>query len=210
MYSIAKTIGLPATFVELRHQCTHEQLPSLLKLRSAAQKSLIWIWNYYWKHLSQDESTEDGANGGGGAEASLCDELLSTYLATDDPAGKEALEKCLRQWDDETLLRTLTEIGESVQDPKVLMRSLQLSQRILDGKVGRTPDARSQDGPPSAQTRDIEAIQEEVRQAGHDLETLEPVAPTAATQEEPSKNPSQKRGWSRYQGTWKPKPIGVV
>ncbi|EGR52634.1 uncharacterized protein TRIREDRAFT_102383 [Trichoderma reesei QM6a] len=59
MYSIAKNIGLPATFVELRHQATHEQLPSLAKLRSAARKALDWIWDYYWKHLGEAEKAKD-------------------------------------------------------------------------------------------------------------------------------------------------------
>ena len=36
MYGVAKSVGLPATFVELRHQATHEQLPSLTRLRAAA------------------------------------------------------------------------------------------------------------------------------------------------------------------------------
>ncbi|KAG8666117.1 hypothetical protein FPOAC1_010920 [Fusarium poae] len=56
MYAVADTIGLPATFVELRHQCTHEQLPSLAKLRTAARKALLWIWDYHWKQLDEDSS----------------------------------------------------------------------------------------------------------------------------------------------------------
>ena len=51
MFSIAKNIGLPATFVELRHQCTHEELPSLAKLRGACERSLDWIWRQYWSGL---------------------------------------------------------------------------------------------------------------------------------------------------------------
>ncbi|KAJ2906639.1 hypothetical protein MKZ38_000894 [Zalerion maritima] len=51
MYSVAKSVGLPASFVELRHQVTHEQLPSLTKLRAAADKALDWIWERYWKEI---------------------------------------------------------------------------------------------------------------------------------------------------------------
>lgn len=36
--SIAAQIGLPAWFVELRHQATHEDLPSLSVLRDAAKE----------------------------------------------------------------------------------------------------------------------------------------------------------------------------
>ena len=51
MYIIAKQIGIPASFVELRHEATHGDLPSLVVLRKAAERSLRWLWNDYWKHL---------------------------------------------------------------------------------------------------------------------------------------------------------------
>ncbi|KAF3002811.1 Saccharopine dehydrogenase [NADP(+), L-glutamate-forming] [Neopestalotiopsis sp. 37M] len=158
MYSIAKTIGLPATFVELRHQCTHEQLPSLLKLRSAAQKSLIWIWDYYWRHLSDDDGfdSERAVSGGGLSSSSntaegnvkggtSCIEVLSAYLLADDDAVKQGLEKRLHQWDESTLLRTLDEMSESAEDPRLLLRSLQFSQEILDGKLAKLSSAKGND-----------------------------------------------------------------
>ncbi|PTB62869.1 Las1-domain-containing protein [Trichoderma citrinoviride] len=89
MYSIAKNIGLPATFVELRHQATHEQLPSLAKLRSAARKALDWIWDYYWKHLGEADRAKDP-----------CKELLSKDMAATanegsgpEPAGRQVPEE---------------------------------------------------------------------------------------------------------------------
>lgn len=80
MYSLAKNIGLPATFVELRHESTHETLPSMAKLRKGAEKALRWIWEYYWYHLGEDvegleeregkegKMTVDGDIGGEGEE----------------------------------------------------------------------------------------------------------------------------------------------
>lgn len=59
MYSIAKNIGLPATYVELRHQATHEELPSLPILRAAAQRALVWIWSFYWKGIDVKTPTLD-------------------------------------------------------------------------------------------------------------------------------------------------------
>lgn len=64
MYGVAKSVGLPATFVELRHQATHEQLPSLTRLRTAAKKGLEWIWEYYWKHLPEVEDFQKKGEGG--------------------------------------------------------------------------------------------------------------------------------------------------
>ncbi len=51
MYVKAKQIGLPASFVELRHEATHANLPSLVVLRRAAEKALDWLWNDYWQYL---------------------------------------------------------------------------------------------------------------------------------------------------------------
>lgn len=51
MYVKAKQIGIPASFVELRHEATHGDLPSLVVLRKAAERSLRWLWNDYWKNL---------------------------------------------------------------------------------------------------------------------------------------------------------------
>ena len=51
MYVKAKQIGLPASFVELRHEAIHGDLPSLMVLRKAATRALDWLWNDYWKFL---------------------------------------------------------------------------------------------------------------------------------------------------------------
>ncbi|EEB06538.1 Las1-like protein [Schizosaccharomyces japonicus yFS275] len=48
MSTLAKTLGLPAFFVEIRHAITHEELPSLPVLRVAAQRALQWLYEHYW------------------------------------------------------------------------------------------------------------------------------------------------------------------
>lgn len=204
MYSIAKVIGLPATFVELRHQCTHEQLPSLLKLRSAAHKSLAWIWDYYWKHLPEEEAGDDRD----GSATDRCKELLLTYLATDDVAQRKPLEKRLKKWDDAALLQGLTDIEESTENPRVLLQALQLSQQILDGKMGLSVTHHPGEGQ-SAGTADVEMIQAELDRANSELTALE-TTKQAQAQGKSIGTSSQTKGWSRYEGTWTPKPIGVV
>ncbi|ROW15947.1 hypothetical protein VPNG_02446 [Cytospora leucostoma] len=64
MYGVARTVGLPAGFVELRHQGTHEAMPGLAQLRPAAGRALRWIWEYYWRNLPDDG--DEGGDGGGG------------------------------------------------------------------------------------------------------------------------------------------------
>ncbi len=51
MYAKAKQVGLPTSFVELRHEATHGDLPSLIVFRRAAERSLQWLWNDYWRYL---------------------------------------------------------------------------------------------------------------------------------------------------------------
>jgi ribosomal biogenesis protein LAS1 len=51
MFQRAVDLGLPASFVELRHEATHRELPSLVVLRSATQRSLEWLWDYYWAKI---------------------------------------------------------------------------------------------------------------------------------------------------------------
>lgn len=58
MLEIAKQIGMPADFVALRHEATHEELPSLQRLVIAARQALSWLWKVYWSRLEDLESTE--------------------------------------------------------------------------------------------------------------------------------------------------------
>ncbi|KAI0129325.1 Las1-domain-containing protein [Hypoxylon sp. NC0597] len=214
MYTVAKTIGLPATFVELRHQATHEQLPSLLKLRSAARKALDWIWDYYWKNLpseGEDDGTlENGSENGG--KANPCRELLLRYLGEEDAAQSKALHKHLRQYDEFALLQNLAEIGDSSEDPKIIARSSRLSQVILDGSFSSALNTWRDAGRVS-KSKDLEAIRAELQVLNGELEMMEEVDVTRGaveTQRRVQEPPTQAKGWSRYEGPWKPKPIGVV
>ncbi|KAK9240938.1 Las1-like-domain-containing protein [Lipomyces kononenkoae] len=49
LHTLAQKIGMPTMFVELRHACTHESLPSLEVLRHAAIQALEWLKDRYWK-----------------------------------------------------------------------------------------------------------------------------------------------------------------
>lgn len=50
--SLASKIGLPSWFVDLRHEATHAQLPSLNILRNAASSLLKWYEHNYWDKQS--------------------------------------------------------------------------------------------------------------------------------------------------------------
>ncbi|GAB0145090.1 hypothetical protein EsHS_00005534 [Epichloe bromicola] len=119
MYSIAKTIGLPATFVELRHQATHEQLPSLAKLRSAAKKALDWIWNYYWKHLV-DESAAP--------KSDPCREVVLEYLRGGDESHTM---RALEQFGKERVLGVIVDVQANLPGNQVYLRCLKLSREVM-------------------------------------------------------------------------------
>ena len=46
---IARSIGLPAWLVDLRHESTHQTMPSLPALRFAARRALQWLGENYWQ-----------------------------------------------------------------------------------------------------------------------------------------------------------------
>ncbi|KAK9447124.1 Las1-like-domain-containing protein [Limtongia smithiae] len=48
LHLLALQVGMPTSFVELRHACTHENLPRLDVLERGARDALQWIRERYW------------------------------------------------------------------------------------------------------------------------------------------------------------------
>ncbi|KAI6782934.1 uncharacterized protein J7T54_002093 [Emericellopsis cladophorae] len=115
MYSLAKTIDLPATFVELRHQSTHEQLPSLAKLRNAAGKALVWIYEYYWQHLGEELT---------------CEAAVTDCLKT----GK-SLEVLLPKWSRERVLVALASVKKKAVGNQAYLKCLKLEEDLAREKT---------------------------------------------------------------------------
>lgn len=46
--TLAEKMGLPGWIVELRHDATHNQMPSLSVLRTAANTLVNWFYDFYW------------------------------------------------------------------------------------------------------------------------------------------------------------------
>lgn len=47
--TLAERMGLPGWIVELRHDATHNQMPSLSVLRTAASTLINWYFDFYWQ-----------------------------------------------------------------------------------------------------------------------------------------------------------------
>ncbi|KAJ3526101.1 hypothetical protein NM208_g11349 [Fusarium decemcellulare] len=175
MYSIAKTIGLPATFVELRHQSTHEQLPSLAKLRTAAKKALLWIWDYYWKHLGDDSSDP-------------CRQAVLRYLREGDEMKLKEMVDEFERWPRERVLKAVEEVRTSLPGNQVFLKCAELSQR-LDG-------------------RDEQGTSTESDIADTTMKNTESAADSGCQGE--TGDAEEDFGWSQFEGSWKPKPIGIL
>ena len=46
---IAEEIGLPRAFVDLRHNCTHSELPSFDGMLLSLQSAKMWLGDFYWQ-----------------------------------------------------------------------------------------------------------------------------------------------------------------
>ncbi|EFQ28035.1 uncharacterized protein GLRG_03179 [Colletotrichum graminicola M1.001] len=213
MYSVAKTIGLPATFVELRHQATHETLPSLAKLRSAARKALVWIWEYYWQHLGPDEeeSVKDVVpeRKVGVATAAAGRAVVVAFLEERDEARRAEMKKWIDGLDESRLLATLDKVAEAPPSNAVKLAALRLSKGILlkgKGIEGAGPEYERDRG------RKVDEIKKKIAQAKEALaaETQHVAEDSADDLEIDEAQESGGTGWAKFEGTWKPRPIGVA
>ncbi|TAQ90609.1 hypothetical protein B7494_g1074 [Chlorociboria aeruginascens] len=195
MYSIAKSIGLPATYVELRHQATHEELPSLPKLRTAAQKALSWIWGYYWVHLSTEAP-----------EIKECKGYLQKFLVEEDVETRLGMEAHLKDWDEDLLLNTLIEIQDETEDTRILLRSTKLFETILSWDKSSESSGISA---PSTPTENIDQVKADLDRIAQDLSVSKKETSEDLDMDVANTTAPQAKGWSRWQGPWIPKPIGA-
>lgn len=58
MLEIARQIDMPDEFVALRHEATHEELPSVQRLVAVCGQALEWLWRVYWGRLAEEVVVE--------------------------------------------------------------------------------------------------------------------------------------------------------
>lgn len=58
MLEIARQIGMPSEFVSLRHEATHDELPSTRRMKTAVMEGLDWLWEVYWSKLEDPTSVD--------------------------------------------------------------------------------------------------------------------------------------------------------
>ncbi|KAK3905301.1 Pre-rRNA-processing protein las1 [Staphylotrichum tortipilum] len=220
MYDVARAVGLPPAFVELRHQVTHEQLPSLTRLRAAARDALAWIWGYYWRQL--------GSPGGGAAAAGAGDVQVSGTKEEREVRGlvlrylegggdEERLRGVIARVGEEPVLTALDSIAGTTRDSKVLRRAMALTREILEGGG---PDRMEEDGEKPAEdeeeegdgAKDVGRLKAELGEAWEEVHQAEGSS-IAEGESEPAESDGneQRPAWTLYEEeAWVPKPIGVV
>ncbi len=105
MYAHALELGLPETFVELRHQAIHEEMPSLEVLRMRTEDALEWLWQRWWK-----------VNVKGSAEPALSEweerhqkrQTSTDQSAAEEEDGQNQLALC-----QQSRKRKLSDLGEN-------------------------------------------------------------------------------------------------
>lgn len=207
MYAVAKSVGLPATFVELRHQATHEQLPSLTRLRAGAQKALDWIWEYYWRHLVDDTHRDEGVEDSKSSISSACRKLVAECLAEEDAEERKGLMGSLGKFEQSEVLRVVGEISEQARDPKSLRSALSLSREILH--AGGGSDRMDEDTSAPQPSKDIEAARSEISKMQGELRDAEEAVSGIMVIDD-DQGLDDGPSWSRDEDGWIPKPIGVV
>lgn len=239
MYGVAKTIGLPASFVELRHQGTHEPMPSLTQLRPAARRALVWIWEYYWRNLPEEnegvggedtrvmEETmkevksrargkEPAAAPHNSLEKRMCRSALLGYLQRQEgevgEAATEGLMRQLRKWDSALVLTTLAEVGESTRDSGMLLRSVKLARTLL-GTAELSEGQQQEEKDETALRQELVMARGEATKAGEALQRSIWGKVTGKRKKDDVEDGEQERkrgNWYKQKGPWIAKPIGVL
>lgn len=190
MYAVAKTVGLPATFVELRHQATHEQLPSLAKLRDAAHKALDYIWDYYWKNLDDKvPQTSIATRRPIEGENDPCKAVVLLYLREYHPVKQQALVTEMRkQWSVEQLGAAVKMVQGKLPGNMAWLKGMQLVKELK---------ARDEeDKMRKLDTQEVEAAKAEMPQ-------VVDVADNTRASHEGAR-------FQSFQDEWTPQPIGAL
>jgi hypothetical protein len=59
MYEMARSLGMPERWVEVRHDITHGEMPELRVLEESARDAVQWLWERFWALLDAGQSEAD-------------------------------------------------------------------------------------------------------------------------------------------------------
>lgn len=127
MLEVAREIGLPAGFVEVRHEVAHEDLPSLGRLVGLAREAVGWLWEEYWAGLKEEPDQ---------------DEVVEEVQTEEE--RREAVKGVLRAYRKERVAFLRTRAAETEEPQDVYDRTAQDLIGLAEGqKRGYTALAKS-------------------------------------------------------------------
>lgn len=237
MYGVAKTVGLPAGFVELRHQGTHEPMPGLAQLRPAAGRALVWIWEYYWRNLPDVDDGEgpcrgtraaasDGspgkerqtvvvvptaANATSTIRGRMCRAALMGYLQRQEgEVGSDAAKQALTRQLDQWDDALILRTLEEIGQTARDSGILSRSVKLSREILLRARGGDAQQGVDSGIPDDIEEMRKVLREAREEAEgEVSGTEPGKRKRDGPNDEDGVP-GWKRWKGPWTPRPIGIL
>lgn len=221
MFDLARGVGLPAKFVELRHAGVHEGMPGLGRLRRGVEEGLGWIYQYYWGRLEGGDGEEmemememkmegvEGKGGMGGKEK--VEGLVKRYLELGDTVGerirRDILWEQIRGCERGVVKMVVEKVAGGTSDGKVVRRGMALSRLLEEqgeGLVVEGSDSISQ------MRETVPGTTEDVKMAEAEVEAV----PEPTTIQQPPREQQRQQSspsWVLYdEKEWVPKPIGVV
>lgn len=132
MFQRAMDLGLPASFVELRHEATHREPPSLVVLRKASQRSLEWLWDNYWAGI-------DGLDASSQVDVDDSASIKSAFgrILREFSGASEALPKKRKRDQEASVSMELSSICESSAEGARLLSSVLFEEEFLVGAERR-------------------------------------------------------------------------
>ena len=99
MYEVAAKIGMPVTFVDLRHECAHADPPSRQRLERSFNQALEWMWEIYWSGLDKhgsDAATSSGNEHDFYTEDDEADDGIPDKRSARNVAQRHQLQESIR------------------------------------------------------------------------------------------------------------------
>ncbi|KAJ5279544.1 hypothetical protein N7478_004916 [Penicillium angulare] len=142
MFQRAVDLGLPASFVELRHEATHREPPSLVVLRKSTQRSLEWLWDNYWAGVECLGANASIDPKDGSSTKTLITRLLNEFL--DSSESSEPQRKKRKRDQDASIATDVISVCDSSKDGSRLLLDIFLEESLLTGserKLGESMNA---------------------------------------------------------------------
>jgi hypothetical protein len=122
MYEIAEDKDMPETWVELRHEITHGEIPDLRVLEFSVDAALSWLWVKFWVNLDgpAEQSSETQTN-------------LRTVLRSFASSRRDEIKlgKCTDRELCATTTRKLLRLSKGSESSVELLVSVLLEERMM-------------------------------------------------------------------------------